>query len=195
MRKETSSPNFVDIEHDLLKQWEQKDLFKKIVAKNQNGPRFRFLDGPVTANNRLGIHHIWGRTLKDITIKYNAMQGKSCQYQNGFDAQGMWVEVNVEKELGLNGKPEILKYGMDKFTRKCMERVDYFAGEITEQSKRIGQFMDWDHSYFTNTDKNITSIWAFLKVCDQKGYIVRKKTSHGLVSPLRNEYFRTRNVG
>jgi len=175
MRKETSSPNFVDIEHDLLKQWEQKDLFKKIVAKNQNGPRFRFLDGPVTANNRLGIHHIWGRTLKDITIKYNAMQGKSCQYQNGFDAQGMWVEVNVEKELGLNGKPEILKYGMDKFTRKCMERVDFFAGEITEQSKRIGQFMDWDHSYFTNTDKNITSIWAFLKVCDQKGYIVRKK--------------------
>ena len=175
MKKETSSPNFVEMEHGLLNTWEETGLFKKIVAKNQNGPRFRFLDGPVTANNRLGIHHIWGRTLKDITIKYNAMQGKSCQYQNGFDAQGMWVEVNVEKELGLNGKPEIVEYGLDKFTNMCMQRVDYFANAITEQSKRIGQFMDWDHSYFTNTDKNITSIWAFLKVCDQKGYIVRKK--------------------
>ncbi len=108
MRKETSSPDFVGIEHSLLEKWKSTNLFAKIVAKNENGPRFRFLDGPVTANNRLGIHHIWGRTLKDITIKYNAMIGKSCQYQNGFDAQGMWVEVNVEKELGLNGKPEIV---------------------------------------------------------------------------------------
>ena len=175
MRKESSSPDFVNIEHGLLEKWNNQNLFKKIVEKNQNGPRFRFLDGPVTANNRLGIHHIWGRTLKDITIKYNAMRGKSCQYQNGFDAQGMWVEVNVEKELGLNGKPEIVEYGLDKFTNKCMERVQFFADAITEQSKRTGQFMDWDNSYFTNTDNNITSIWAFLKICDEKGYIARKK--------------------
>lgn len=175
MRKETSSPDFVGIEHSLLEKWKSTNLFAKIVAKNENGPRFRFLDGPVTANNRLGIHHIWGRTLKDITIKYNAMIGKSCQYQNGFDAQGMWVEVNVEKELGLNGKPEIVGYGLDKFTNKCMERVKFFANAITEQSIRTGQFMDWANSYFTNTDENITSIWAFLKICDEKGYIVRKK--------------------
>lgn len=175
MRKETSSVDFIGIEHSLLSKWKDSNLFAKIVAKNENGPRFRFLDGPVTANNRLGIHHIWGRTLKDITIKYNAMQGKNCQYQNGFDAQGMWVEVNVEKELGLNGKPEILGYGLDKFTNKCMERVKYFANAITDQSIRTGQFMDWDNSYFTNTDENITSIWAFLKICDEKGYIVRKK--------------------
>lgn len=175
MRKETSSPDFIQIEHGLLDSWEKQNLFAKIIDKNKDGERFRFLDGPVTANNRLGIHHIWGRTLKDITIKYNAMKGKSCQYQNGFDAQGMWVEVNVEKELGLNGKPEIVEYGLDKFTNKCMERVNYFANAITEQSKRIGQFMDWEHSYFTNTDQNITSIWAFLKICDEKGYIVRKK--------------------
>ena len=174
MKKEQANVNFLDIEHEMLNKWKKEDLFHKIVDKNKNGERFRFLDGPMTANNRCGVHHIWGRTLKDITIKYNAMKGKSCHYQNGFDAQGMWVEVNVEKELGLNGKPEIVEYGIDKFTNKCIERVNFYANEITNQSIRMGQFMDWDNSYFTNSDENITSIWAFLKKCDEKGWIVKK---------------------
>ena len=174
MKKESATLDFVEMEHRMLERWKQQDLFHKIVDKNKNGERFRFLDGPITANNRAGVHHIWGRTLKDITIKYNALKGKSCQYQNGFDAQGMWVEVNVEKALGLNGKPEILEYGLDNFTNKCMERVNHYANEITNQSIRIGQFMDWENSYFTNSDENITSIWAFLKKCDEKGWIVKK---------------------
>ena len=174
MKKEQANVNFLNIEHEMLDKWKNEDLFHKIVEKNKNGKRFRFLDGPMTANNRCGVHHIWGRTLKDITLKYNAMKGKSCHYQNGFDAQGMWVEVNVEKELGLNGKPEIVNYGIDKFTNKCIERVNYYANEITNQSIRIGQFMDWDNSYFTNSDENITSIWAFLKKCNEKGWIVKK---------------------
>lgn len=174
MKKESATVNFLDIEHEMLKTWKEEDLFHSIVDKNKNGKRFRFLDGPMTANNRCGVHHIWGRTLKDITIKYNAMKGKSCHYQNGFDAQGMWVEVNVEKELGLNGKPEIVNYGIDKFTNKCIERVNFYANEITNQSIRMGQFMDWDNSYFTNSDENITSIWAFLKKCSEKGWIIKK---------------------
>lgn len=174
MKKEDVKPNFIDIEKNMLKFWKENDCFKKLVEKNKNNPRFKFLDGPITANNRSGVHHIWGRTLKDITIKYNALKGKDCHYQNGFDAQGMWVEVNVEKELGLNGKPEILNYGIDKFTNKCIERVNYFANEITNQSIRMGQWMDWENSYFTNSDNNILSIWHFLKECDKKGYIVRK---------------------
>lgn len=174
MKKEDVKPNFIEKEKEVLKFWKDNDCFKKLVEKNKNNKRFKFLDGPITANNRCGVHHIWGRTLKDITIKYNALKGKDCQYQNGFDAQGMWVEVNVEKELGLNGKPEIVKYGIDKFTKKCMERVDFFANEITNQSIRMGQWMDWDNSYFTNTDNNILSIWHFLKECDKKGYIIRK---------------------
>ncbi len=174
MQKEDVKPNFVEKEKQILKFWKDNECFKKLVEKNKNNPRFRFLDGPITANNRCGVHHIWGRTLKDITHKYNALKGKDAQYQNGFDAQGMWVEVNVEKELGLNGKPEIINYGLDKFTTKCMERVKYFANEITNQSIRMGQWMDWENSYFTNTDNNILSIWHFLKECDKKGYIVRK---------------------
>ncbi|MGN1208145.1 MAG: isoleucine--tRNA ligase [Christensenellales bacterium] len=175
MKKEDAKLNFVDVEHQMLDKWKNENLFNKIVEKNKNSKvRFKFLDGPMTANNRAGVHHFWGRVLKDITIKYHAMKGESQQFQNGFDAQGMWVEVNVEKELGLNGKPEIIKYGMDKFTEKCMERVNYFAREITNQSIRMGQFMDWDNSYFTNTDENITAIWHFLKVCNQNGWLVKK---------------------
>lgn len=174
MKKEQSMPNFVDMEHNVLDFWKENDSFKKLVKQNAGHERFKFLDGPVTANNRAGIHHFWGRTLKDMTIRYNALKGKDCQYQNGFDAQGLWVEVNVEKELGLNGKPEIEGYGIDKFTNKCMERVKYFANEITNQSIRMGQWMDWDNSYFTNTDENITSIWHFLKKCDEKGWIIKK---------------------
>jgi len=174
MEKENAKPDFVEMEKKVLKFWKENDTFHKMVAKNKFGKRFKFLDGPITANNRCGVHHIWGRTLKDITLKYNALKGRDCQYQNGFDAQGMWVEVNVEKELGLNGKPEIVKYGIDNFTNKCMERVDYFANEITNQSIRMGQWMDWDNSYFTNSDSNILAIWHFLKKCNEQGLIVKK---------------------
>lgn len=173
MKKENPSTDFVKLEKEILEFWEREKCFEKLVEKNKNGKRFRFLDGPITANNPMGIHHAWGRTLKDMYIKYNSMQGKSCQFQNGFDAQGLWVEVEVEKELGVKTKRDIVEYGMDKFTDKCMARVKKFSGVITEQSKRLGQWMDWENSYFTNTDLNITSIWHFLKVCYEKGWLVK----------------------
>ena len=174
MKKEPTVPNFVEMEKGILKFWKENNSFEKLMKKNEGHERFKFLDGPATANNRLGVHHFWGRTLKDLTIRYNALKGRDCQYQNGFDGQGLWVEVNVEKELGLNGKPEIVNYGIDKFTNKCMERVEHFGNEITKQSIRMGQWMDWDNSYYTNTDENITSIWHFLKECDSHGWIVKK---------------------
>ena len=122
----------------------------------------------------MGIHHAWGRTLKDTFIRYKGMRGYDCRYQNGFDAQGLWVEVEVEKELGFHTKKDIEAYGMDKFTRKCVERVQRFSGIITEQSKRLGQWMDWENSYFTHTDKNIGGIWHFLKTCHEHGWIERE---------------------
>ncbi len=174
MEKDVALPNFVDLEHKMLNFWQENDCFNKLKAKNAGHKLFRFLDGPATANNKLGVHHFWGRTLKDMTIRYNALKGKDCCYQNGFDGQGLWVEVEVEKSLNLNGKPEIVKYGIENFTNKCMDRVSYFADQITKQSIRMGQWMDWDNSYFTNSDHNITSIWHFLKVCNEHGWIVKK---------------------
>jgi len=163
--------SFVEKEKEILDFWEKNDCFAKLKKKNENGPKYRFIDGPITANNPMGVHHVWGRTLKDVFIKHHAMKGYDSHYRNGFDSQGLWVEVEVEKELGFKTKHDIEEYGLDKFTDKCIERVKKFSGVITEQSKRLGQWMDWDNSYFTYTDENITGIWAFLKKCDEGGWI------------------------
>ena len=165
---------FIELEHEILQLWEEEKYYDKLVAKNKGNKMFRFLDGPITANNPMGVHHAWGRSIKDIFIRYKSMRGYDCRRQNGFDSQGLWVEVEVEKQLGFKTKKDIENYGMDKFTRQCVDRVKHFSGIITEQSKRLGQWMDWDNSYYTNTDLNIQGIWHFLKVCDDNGWIKRE---------------------
>ena len=164
---------FIEKELKILEFWEHNECFKELQAKNKNGKPFRFLDGPITANNPMGVHHAWGRSIKDIILRYKGMNGYTCHYRNGFDTQGLWVEVEVEKELGFHDKNDIENYGMDKFTCKCVDRITRFSKIITEQSKRLGQWMDWDNSYYTHTDENITSIWHFLKKCDEKGWITK----------------------
>lgn len=165
---------FVDLEHEVMEFWDKEDCFNKLREKNRGNKMFRFLDGPITANNPMGIHHAWGRSIKDIFIRYHAMNGCDCRYQNGFDSQGLWVEVEVEKSLGFKTKKDIENYGMDKFTKDCKDRVKHFSGIIAEQSKRLGQWMDWENSYYTNTDENIGGIWHFLKKCDDNGWIQRE---------------------
>ena len=175
MKKEQSMPNFIEMENHILKFWEKENCFNKMREQNQKtGKYFPFLDGPITANNEMKLHHVWNRALKDIMLKYKSMQGFDSCYQNGFDAQGLWVEVNVEKDLGLNDKKDILNYGMDKFVEQCIDRVNHFSGKIAEQSKRLGQWMDWENSYYTNSDENITTIWYFLKKCFEKGWLIEK---------------------
>ncbi len=166
-------PDFIELEHNILRFWQQEKCFAKLRDQNKNQPEFRFLDGPITANNPMGVHHAWGRSIKDIFLRYKAMNGYSCHYRNGFDTQGLWVEVEVEKELGFKSKRDIENYGLDNFTKQCVQRITRFSETITEQSKRLGQWMDWDNSYFTHTDENITAIWHFLKTCGQNGWIVR----------------------
>ena len=174
MAENQKSNSFIEMEHDMLKFWEDNDCFNLRKEKNAGHERFRFIDGPITANNPMGIHHAWGRTLKDTFIRYKYMRGYDCRCQNGFDSQGLWVEVEVEKELGFKTKKDIENYGMDNFTKKCVDRVKHFSGIIADQSKRLGQWMQWDNSYYTNTDQNIEGIWHFLKVCDDNGWIQRE---------------------
>lgn len=165
--------DFIAMEHGILHFWQDMRVFEQLKEQNKNGPPFRFLDGPITANNPMGIHHAWGRSLKDIFIRYKSMQGASCHYRNGFDTQGLWVEVEVEKKLGFTGKKDIEQYGLAPFTRRCVERIEKYAGIITKQSKRLGQWMDWENSYFTHTDENITAIWHFLKKCNDNGWLAQ----------------------
>lgn len=163
--------DFPKMEREILSFWEWEKCFQKLVEKNHGKPKWSFLDGPITANNPMGVHHAWGRTYKDIFQRYQAMTGHELRYQNGFDCQGLWVEVEVEKELGFKSKRDIEEYGIAPFVEKCKERVLKFAGIQSAQSIRLGYWMDWDNSYYTMSDENNYTIWQFLKRCHEKGYI------------------------
>lgn len=167
--------NFSEQEKKILKFWQDRKIFKKLVKKNQGKKRWSFLDGPITANNPMGVHHAWGRTYKDVFQRYKAMKGFDQRFQNGFDCQGLWVEVEVEKDLGFKNKKDIEQYGIEKFVEKCKDRVIKYSKIQTQQSIRLGQWMDWENSYFTISDENNYAIWHFLKKCHKQGLLYRGK--------------------
>ena len=166
--------DFPKLERELLADWDKKGIVKKYLARNKNSDKyFSFLDGPITANNPMGVHHAWGRTYKDIWQRFKNMQGFRERFQNGFDCQGLWVEVEVEKELGFKNKKDIEEFGVAKFVQLCRDRVKKYSAVQTEQSKRLGYFMDWDNSYYTLSDDNNYMIWNFLKKCYDAGWIYK----------------------
>ena len=107
-----SKIDFIKLEHEMLDWWELNDIFHRLREKNKGGKPWSFLDGPITANNPMGVHHAWGRTYKDVFLRWRTMQGYSQRYQNGFDGQGLWVEVEVEKEKGFKSKRDIIDFGI-----------------------------------------------------------------------------------
>jgi len=165
-------PDHPALEEEVLETWEREGTFEKLREQNAGGPRFSFFDGPVTANRfSLGVHTAWGRTLKDVFQRYKALQGFHQRYQNGFDCQGLWIEVGVEHELGLNSKREIEEYGLEAFARKCREVVVRSSEALTRGSIRLGQWMDWGKDYFTFSDTNIEYVWRMLKVVHERGWL------------------------
>jgi isoleucyl-tRNA synthetase len=166
--------NFVDIEKKWLLWWKSNNILAKYLERNKDSDKkFFFLDGPITANNPMGVHHAWGRTYKDLWQRFKNMQGFKQTFRNGFDNQGLWVEVEVEKQLGFKSKKDIEEFGIEKFVEKCKEATLHWAGVQTEQSKRLGYFMDWDNSYYTMSDDNNYTIWHFLKTCHKKGLLYK----------------------
>ena len=177
-------------ERRTLKFWDDIQAFQKLREIVRGKPKWSFLDGPITANNPMGVHHAWGRTYKDAYQRYFAMTGHDLRWQNGFDCQGLWVEVEVERDLKQRGMKldskrdiENLVAGdrfksIDTFVTECKDRVNKFARRQTEQSIRLGYWMDWDRtdadwekspderkSYFTMAERNNYAIWGFLKKC------------------------------
>jgi len=163
IKKVDPQVDFIKLEHSVLDFWEKNDIFNKRIALNKGKPPWSFIDGPITANNPMGVHHAWGRTIKDVMNRYKAMNGFDLRYQNGFDCQGLWVEVEVEKELGFKSKRDVEEYGIEKFVNLCKDRVRKYSAIQTEQSKRLGYWMDWDNSYYTMSDENNYTIWSMLK--------------------------------
>ena len=111
-------PDLPRLEEEILEFWRRETVFERLREQNADGPRFSFFDGPVTANKKMGVHTAWGRTLKDVFVRYKALRGFHQRYQNGWDCQGLWIEVGVEKSLGMNSKKEIEEYGLDKFAAR-----------------------------------------------------------------------------
>lgn len=171
-------PDFPKMERELLDHWYKDGIVDKYLNKNKKSKKyFSFQDGPITANNPMGVHHAWGRTYKDLWPRFKSMQGFRQRHQNGFDCQGLWVEVEVEKELGFKNKKDIEKFGVEKFVNLCKERVKKYSGIQTEQSKRLGYFADWDNSYYTLSDDNNYMIWHFLKVVHENGWLYKGNDS------------------
>ncbi len=147
-REVPSQIDFVAQEHEILDFWKRIDAFEKLVELRSGGERWSFIDGPITANNPMGVHHGWGRTYKDLFQRFKSMQGRHLRYQNGFDCQGLWVEVNVEREMGFETKRDIETFGLAEFVILCKQRVLNYAAVQTEQSVRLGYWMDWDDPAF-----------------------------------------------
>tara|TARA_Y100001970_G_scaffold28717_2_gene35303 strand:+ start:79694 stop:82861 length:3168 start_codon:yes stop_codon:yes gene_type:complete len=173
MFKEVDSKvDFPTLENSILQWWNSNSIPDKYMNRNnESSKKYSFIDGPITANNPMGVHHAWGRGYKDLFSRFRTMQGYRQRYQNGFDGQGLWIEVEVEKELGFSSKTDIEKFGIGKFVNLCKERVQKFSDIITDQSKRLGYWMDWDNSYHTMSDENNYTIWNFLKVCHERGLL------------------------
>jgi len=134
------------LEHEVQKFWRETDAYRRRVEiqEAEDRPHWSFIDGPITANNPMGVHHAWGRTYKDLFARYRFMRGYEVRNQNGFDCQGLWVEVEVEKELGFESKLDIEAYGLADFVKKCKQRVLDYSAIQTEQSIRLGMWTDWN---------------------------------------------------
>ena len=166
--------DFVALEHEQLRWWKTEGIVDRYLRRNAAAERrYSFIDGPITANNPMGVHHAWGRAYKDLFLRWRTMQGYRQRYQNGFDGQGLWVEVEVEKEKGFTSKRDIEAYGIARFVEECKQRVRKYAAVQTEQSQRLGYWMDWDHSYHTMSDENNYTIWHFLQRCHENGWLYR----------------------
>ncbi len=167
--------NIQETEKEILKFWEKNKIFSKLNKKNKGKKKWSFIDGPITANNPMGVHHAWGRTYKDMFQRFKAMQGYELRYQNGFDCQGLWVEREEEKDLGLKNKKDIENFGVLNFVNSCKKRVEKFSQVQRDQSIRLGFWMDWSNSYYTMSDNNNLHNWHLIKTYHDKGWLYKGK--------------------
>ena len=172
-KKVDTSLNFLDREKEVLKFWKENKIFEKNMAENEGGREFTFYDGPPTANGKPHIGHILTRVIKDIIPRYHVMKGEHCLRKAGWDTHGLPVELEVEKLLGIDGKPEIEKYGIEPFIKKCKESVWKYKTEWEKMSDRVGYWADMENPYITYDDNYIESEWWALKQIAEKGLLYK----------------------
>ncbi|MCJ7688689.1 MAG: isoleucine--tRNA ligase [Clostridiaceae bacterium] len=162
-KKNDASKSFMDIEKDILKLWKEKDIIQKNFDLNEGGENFTFYDGPPTANGKPHIGHVLTRVMKDLIPRYKVMKGYKVPRKAGWDTHGLPVELEIEKKLGISGKPGIEAYGVEKFVTECKESVFSYVSMWREMSERVGYWIDMDNPYVTYHNDYIESVWWALK--------------------------------
>ena len=161
------------LERQLLATWKHERLFEKQRESTRYGPPFVFYEGPPTANGRPGIHHVFSRTIKDLVCRYQTMLGHGVTRIAGWDTHGLPVEIEVEKQLRINGKKEIEAYGVERFNQLCRESVFTYKTDWEALSDRIAYWLDYEHPYITYEPKYIESVWWLLKKLHDKSLLYR----------------------
>jgi isoleucyl-tRNA synthetase len=160
-----------EMEQRVAKYWKDINLLERSTTEREDAPSFVFYEGPPTANGTPGIHHVIARTLKDTVCRYKTMQGYQVKRKAGWDTHGLPVEIEVEKQLGLNDKQAIEDYGIDKFNEKCRESVFKYEGQWREMTEQMGYLLDLDNPYITLDNDYIESVWWILDQFHKKGFI------------------------
>ncbi len=167
--KVSTDLSFVDREKDIVQFWKENDIFKKSIKNREGGEIYTFFDGPPTANGKPHIGHVLTRVIKDLIPRYRTMKGYSVQRKAGWDTHGLPVELEVEKQLGISGKPQIENYGIEDFVKKCKDSVFTYQSEWEEMSDRVGFWADMENPYVTYHNDYIESVWWALKtIWDKK---------------------------
>ena len=151
--------DLISLENRVLEQWRQNDVFAESLRQREDSPEWVFYEGPPTANGRPGIHHVWARLFKDIYPRFHTMRGKYVARKAGWDCHGLPVEVEVEKELGFSGKPQIEDYGIEAFNRRCRDSVQRYVEDWSAMTSRIGMWLDLSDAYTTMSNPFIESVW------------------------------------
>lgn len=172
-KKVDASLDFVSREKEIIEFWKQNDVFEKSVKKNEGNREFTFYDGPPTANGKPHIGHVLTRVMKDIVPRYRTMKGYHVLRKAGWDTHGLPVELEIEKKLGLDGKQDIEKYGIEPFIKECKQSVWKYTNEWKNMSDRLGYWVDMDHPYVTYHDDYIESVWWALKTINEKGLLYK----------------------
>ena len=172
-KKVTTDMNFTEREKEVLKYWKDNDIAKKSFALREGAENFTFFDGPPTANGKPHIGHVLTRAIKDLIPRYQTMKGKSVLRIAGWDTHGLPVELEVEKKLGLDGKPQIEAYGIEPFIKQCKESVWKYLHLWEDMSERVGYWVDMEHPYVTYHDNYIESVWWSLRQIADKGMIYK----------------------
>jgi isoleucyl-tRNA synthetase len=172
-KKVEPTMNFAPIEEKILDFWKQNDIFKKSIENRKDAPDYVFYEGPPTANGMPHAGHVLTRVVKDLIPRYRTMLGYRVDRKAGWDTHGLPVELEVEKQLGISGKPEIEKYGVEDFIKKCKASVFTYEQEWRKMTERVGFWIDMDHPYVTYHNTYIESVWWALKKIWEKGLLYR----------------------